>query len=309
VHRTTLSTLGLATAIVPLASIAVVMVVFQLALLYLFLPRRAEPARPRLSRAILIAYVLPATALMWAVIPGAVLRPSYTSWFLAIEAMMVPMPAPFFWMMSQLARAEERPIDRVGLTWPLLLAGAAILNETLMGYAFAAIAGASSLQYPATAFALSVNSPWFAASMVLTMAGLIAWIPGPRWQRAALAGLAASAVVGPLWLIDPILGAAAMAATMTLTLVVLALGLTAGVGIGSSSRRFAYGIAGAFAGMTAAGILSAAVPAFGADGLPIAAVGLVVMLLEAAYLLHEGLVSIPDPTPPFVWTVDVPSSA
>jgi hypothetical protein len=309
VLSTPLATLGLATDIVPLASIAVLMVVFQLALLYLFLPRRADPVRPRLSRAILIAYVLPATALMWAVIPGAVLRPSYTSWFLAIQAMMVPMPAPFFWMMSQLARAEERPIDRTGATWPLLLAGAAIFNEALMGYAFAAIAGAGSLQDPATAFALSVNSPWFAASMVLTMAGLIVWVPGPRWERGALAGLAASALVGPLWLLDPILGAAAMAAIMTATLLVLAFGLTSGVGIAPSARRFAYGIAGAFAAMTVAGVLSAAVPGVGTDGLPIAAVGLVVMLLEAAYLLHEGLVSIPDPTPPFVWTLDVPVSA
>ncbi|MCI4360764.1 MAG: hypothetical protein L3J91_03600, partial [Thermoplasmata archaeon] len=131
------------------------MVAFQLTLLYLFLPRSAEPARPRLSRAILIAYVLPATALMWAVIPGAVLRPSYGTWWTAIQAMMIPMPAPFFWMMSQLARAEERPIDRHGWTWPLLLASAAVGNEILMGYAFAALAGAPGLQDAVTAVALS----------------------------------------------------------------------------------------------------------------------------------------------------------
>jgi hypothetical protein len=306
---TTLATLGLASSIVPLASIAALMVVFQLALLYEFLPRSSDPARPRLSRAILIAYVLPATALMWAVIPGAVLRPSYSTWFFAIEAMMVPMPAPFFWMMSQLARAEERPIDRTGPMWPLLLAGAVIFNEALMGYAFAAIAGAPSLQVPATAFALSLNSPWFASSMVLTMAGLILWVPAPAWKRAALGGLAASSLVGPLWLLDPVVGAAAMAATMTLTLLVLVAGLTGATFGAGPTRPLVYGIGGALAGMTAAGVACAAVPALGASGLPFAVVGLVVMLLEAAYLIHEGLVAIPDPTPPFVWTADLPAAA
>ena len=293
----------------PLASIAVIMVVFQLALLYEFLPRASEPARPRLSRAILIAYVLPATALMWAVIPGAVLRPSYTSWFLAIEAMMVPMPAPFFWMMSQLARAEERPIDRTGPLWPLLLAGAAVFNEGLMGYAFAAIAGAPSLQVPATAFALSVNSPWFASSMILTMVGLLLWVPGPRWKRGALGGLAASSLVGPLWLYDPAIGALAMATTMTLTILWVLIGLTPSPGRVGPSRAFVYGTGGALAGMTVAGIVSGASAAAGSDGLAFALVGIVVMLAEAAYLIPEGLVAIPDPTPPFVWTTDLPTPA
>jgi hypothetical protein len=285
------------------------MVAFQLSLLYLFLPRTSEPARPRLSRAILIAYVLPATALMWAVIPAAVLRPSYSSWFIAIQAMMVAMPAPFFWMMSQLARAEERPVDRKGAFWPLLLAGAAIFNETLMGYAFAAIAGASGLEIPAAAFALSVNSAWFAASMVATMAGLILWIPGPTWQRGALAGLAASSIVGPLWLLDPVIGAAAMGATMSVTLLVLVYGLLSAPGPSPPSRWFVYGIGGALAAMTIAGIASVTSPGLGTDGLPFAIVGFFVMLIEATYLLHEGLISVPDPTPPFVWTVDVPATA
>jgi len=285
------------------------MVIFQLSLLYLFLPRRTEPARPRLSRAILIAYVLPATALMWAVIPGAVLRPSYTSWFFAIEAMMVPMPAPFFWMMSQLARAEERPIDRVGPTWPLLLSAAAVFNETLMGYAFAAIAGAPSLERPATAFALSVNSPWFAASMILTMTGLIVWIPRPAWERGALAGLAAASVVGPLWLLDPVIGAVAMGATMVPTLLIVVYGLVSARTGDRLSSRFVYGIGAALVGMTGAGLASATVPSLGSIGLPFAAVGILVMLAEGAYLLHEGLVAIPDPTPPFVWTVDAPAGA
>ncbi|HXQ48994.1 MAG TPA: hypothetical protein VN842_04365 [Thermoplasmata archaeon] len=293
----------------PLGAVAGIMVAFQLSLLYLFLPRRSEPARPRLSRAILIAYVLPATALMWAVIPGAVLRPSYGSWWVAIQAMMIPMPAPFFWMMSQLARAEERPINRRGPAWPLLLAGAVVLNETLMGYAFAAIAGASSLQIPATAFALSVNSPWFAASMIATMIGLIVWVPTPSWQRAALAGLAASALAGPLWLLDPVAAAAAMGAIMTVTLLVLVYGLESAAGSPIPSRRFVYGIGAALGAMTVAGIASAALPGLGPDGLPLAVAGLSVMLVETTYLLHEGLVSIPDPTPPFVWTVDVPATA
>ena len=135
------------------------MVGFQLALLYLFLPRPGDPTRPRLSRAILIGYLLPASALMWAVLPGAVLSPSIGTWWLAIEAMMVPMPAPFFWMMSHIARAGERPIDRGSLAWPLVIGGAIVLNEGLMGYAFAAVSGAPSLDDPANAFALSLTPP------------------------------------------------------------------------------------------------------------------------------------------------------
>ena len=285
------------------------MIVFQLVLLYLFLPRRSDPSRPRLSRAVLIGYLLPATALMWAVLPGAVLRPSYNTWWAAIQAMMVPMPAPFFWMMSQLARAEERPIDRTGATWPILLAGAVVLNEAVMGYAFAALAGAPSLDDPAVAFALSLNSPWFAVSMIATMAALIAWVPGPAWQRAALGGVAASGIAGPLWLVDPLLAAVAMAAVMSATLAALLVGVTADRRSALSHGRFVYGVGAALAAMTAAGIASVLLPGPAGLGAPLAAGALLVMLTEAGYLVHKALEAVPDPTPPFVWTTANPASS
>jgi hypothetical protein len=292
-----LATLGLGESVLPFAVLAAVMVGFQLALVLLFLPRRTDPTRPRLSRAILVAYLLPSSALMWLVLPGAVLRPSYDSWWAAIQAMMVPMPAPFLWFMSQVFRAEERPIDRHTALWPALLAGAVIVNEALMGYAFAALAGAPGLDDPATALALSFNSPWFAGSMIATMGGLLAWVPMAGWRRIALGGIALSAIAGPLWLIDPVLCAAALGIAMALTLLAVVAGLARPTIAGSEVGAFAWGIGGAAAAMTLAGALSTLLPGFGSDGLPFAVVSGVVMLVETAYLVHAGLVSTRDLAP------------
>ncbi len=305
----TLADLGLTDAIVPLAALATLMVGFQLGLLYLFVPRTGDPTRPRLSRAILVGYLLPASALMWIVLPGAILRPSYATWWAAIQAMMVPMPAPFFWMMSQLAHAEERPIDRAGLIWPLLLAGAVVLNEAVMGYAFAAIAGAASLNDPAVAIALSLNSPWFAVSMFATMVALVVWVPGLWWKRCSLVGLAATGIAGPLWLVDPVLSASAMAVVMTATVLVLALGLSGATRERSTLGRFAFAVGGALGLMTAAGIASAVGIGGAAEGLPIALTAGVVMLLETTYLLRGALAAVPDPTPPFRWAADASTPA
>jgi hypothetical protein len=294
-----LATLGLGESVVPFASLAAGMVAFQVVLLYLFLPREGIPTRPRLSRAILIGYLLPATAIMWAVLPGAVLRPSYDSWWAAIQAMMIPMPAPFLWFMTQVFQAEERPIDRRGLAWPMLLATAVIANEGLMGYAFAALAGAQGLDAPGTAFSLSVNSPWFAASMIATMIALILWVPAPTWHRWALGGVAATGLAGPLWLLDPLTCAFAMGAVMAATALVLVLGIAGAHPVDPASRRLVYAVGAALAVMTFAGVICTVLPAAGTDGAPLAITGLAVMFAETVYLLRRGLGAVPDPTPPF----------
>ncbi|MCI4360765.1 MAG: hypothetical protein L3J91_03605, partial [Thermoplasmata archaeon] len=138
-----------------------------------------------------------------------------------------------------------------------------------------------------------------------TMLGLIFWVPAPWWQRGALGGLAATAVVGPLWLIDPVAAAGWMAAAMTLTILIVAFGTLAAGPEPALPRRFLYSVGGALAAMTAAGVASVAVPGWGGDGVAFAVVGLVVMLAEASYLLHEGLLTVTDPTPPFTWSAEL----
>lgn len=297
-----LASIGLDTALAPLLPVAVLMVGFQLALLFAFLPRPSDPTRPRLSRAILIVYLVPATALMWVVLPAAVLDPSYASWWAAIQAMMVPMPAPFLWMMSQLARAEERRIDRSGWFWPLLLGGGVVANEALMGYAFAALAGASGLDTLPGAVGTSLNSVWFAAAMMATMLALVLWIPLGIQRRVVLTGLAGSAWVGPAWVVDPVLGSLVMAIVMPLILGGLVWGLARPTElVPRTPRAFSFTVGAAVAGMTLAAAGSIAAPELFPSGVLIAAAGAAVMLGESVYLVREGLAAVQDPTPPFVW--------
>ncbi|MCI4320005.1 MAG: hypothetical protein L3K23_07745 [Thermoplasmata archaeon] len=268
------------------ALVAAAMVALDVLVLLLVLPRPG--GRPTLGHAFLSGYVLVASSLFWLGLPWAVVAPSLYSWILVTQLMMIPMPAPFLWMIAALYRAEEKRLPEGGGYWPLLLAGALVANELFMAIAYTVIGGGPATSYGAL-LGHSVNSLWFVVPMIGTMAALLLWVPLSRFERRALGGLTATMAVAPWFAVSPMLAAVAMGAVMGVALVLLLEGL-ARSGAGSVSElRLAIGIGAAFLAMAVAGALSVLELPVAPDALPFASTTLAVMLVEAVFLLRRGM--------------------
>jgi hypothetical protein len=262
------------------------MVGLNVAVLLYVLPRPGAP--PTLGHAFLSGYVLVASLLFWAGLPWAILQPNLYSWIVVTQLMMIPMPAPFLWMIAALYRAEEKQLPDRGGWWPILLAGALLGNELFMSIAFtvATVGGVA----PLTALVgTAVDSAWFVVPMIAAMGALIGWVSLSRLERRALAGLTAAMAVAPLFAVSPLLAAVAMGAVMSVVIVVLLAGL-ARSGAGSVPElRLAIGIGAAFVVMAIAGALSVLNLPIAPNALPFAISTLAVMMVEALVLLRRGM--------------------
>ncbi len=207
------------------ASIAILMIGVNLFVFVEFFPR--DGSKPRLSRAILVGFVLAASAGLWATVLTAVVTQSFNGWTVALFGVNIMMMSPFIWAISLFLRASTKKVRGRSWAWPALLGTSLTFNELLMGATFVAGLNGTAALFPggpvglAVAFAQSVSNVWFFWAMLGNMVVLLYWVPLPPAERAVWLGLAATAAVGPWVLADPIVGALGMGAVMLITFLVV----------------------------------------------------------------------------------------
>lgn len=286
--------LALAPSLVPFACIAIAMVAMNVVLLLFLLPRHGR--KPTLSRSLLAGLVLASSTIFWAALVSALLGPTLDAWILVIQAMMVPMTAPFLWLLSVFYRADRRTVRGDGPYWPLVISLSVGGSEVLMGAAFLLLQGGSSLLTPvggglgwALAFARSTTSPWFYWPMLATMVPVLLWVDLPRVEKRLLLGLAATAAGGPWVPIAPLLGTVLMAIPMTATVILVLEQLGSRAGVSRSFLRTSIGVLAAFAAMAAAQLYLIAAGTDLTAILPFAVVSTIGMVGELAFLVHRVL--------------------
>ncbi|MCI4350399.1 MAG: hypothetical protein L3K15_02650 [Thermoplasmata archaeon] len=263
--------------------------------LNLFVVLRALPrsgGSPTRAQAFLSGYVLVASTLFWIGLPWAILHPDLYSWLWVLQLMMIPMPAPFLWMIAALYKWEQKRLAPRGGLWPLLFTTALLVNEIFMAIAFSI--GTGGPVAPLSALVgTALDSIWFVAPMIATMAALIGWVPLSGFERRILAGLTATMAVGPLFAVSSLVAAAAMGAVMTGALIVMFEEFGRRTGVPPGELRLAVGVAAAFAAMAVAELVTVLDPAFAPNGLAFASVSVAVMALEVGILVRRGM-STPD---------------
>ncbi len=207
------------------AGIAIAMILVNLFVFIEFFPRQG--GRPRLSRAILVGFVLVASAGLWATVLTAVVTQSFDGWTVALFGVNIMMMSPFVWATSLFLRASTRRVKGKSWLWPVLLASSITGNEVLMGATFVAgIAGVGVLYSGglagfAQALASSVSNVWFFWAMMGNMFVLLYWVELPRAERLVWLGLASTSAAGPWVLAEPVVGAVGMGVVMLATLLVV----------------------------------------------------------------------------------------
>jgi hypothetical protein len=287
-------------SLVPFGFLAVIMVAANLYLLTLAFPRRG--GTPHFGTVVVVVGVWFMTSILWLALVYAVLSPgdaSTVSVFIAGNSMMGVFGA---WLIAVFYRAEEKRLPRYGWFWPAFFSLLIVGAELLMGVAFVlALAGPGG--YATTGWVGfgslvrdAVGSVWFSWAMLANMALLLAWLPLPRPERLQLAGLAASAALGP-WVVRG--DAPALAAMGGLMVGVLGLAMWTGsreTPPTVSYVRTAAGVAGAYAAMTVAGLAGVLAPSAFGGTLPFAVTTTVVMAGELIYLGRWALGRPPPPT-------------
>jgi polyferredoxin len=284
----------------PYALAAAAMMGLNLFVLLRVLPR--DGGSPTLAQAFLSGYVLVASSLFWIGLPWAILQPNLYSWLWVLQLMMIPMPAPFLWMMAALYKWEQKRLPARGGLWPLLLVGALLANELFMAIAFSIGTGGPTTPLAAVVGS-ALNSVWFVVPMIATMVALLAWVPVSPFERRVLAGLTAAMAVAPLFALSPILAAAVMAAVMTGAFIVIFEELGRRTGVPASELLLAVGVAAGFAAMAVAELLTLLDPGWAPDGLPFAVTSVALMFGEALVLVRRGMSATESPaSPPEPWT-------
>lgn len=285
--------------LVPFAAGAAVMVGANLFVLLRCLPR--DGSRPSVSRSLFSAYFLLTATVFLALLTLAILRPGDASANFLLLGIQVMMSAPGVWMISVMLRADEKHVAAHSWGWPLAFAAILLANEALMGAAFTlALNGPVSFGNVGpfglvSAFAASVDSVWFFWAMAATMVALLFWIRFAPIERWALAGLAASGVVGPWVLPIPGWGAVGMAVVMTAVFVALFEYLSRHPSVSRGEFRLVLGVAAAFLVMAAGEFASVSLGSAALASVPFALASFGAMGLELLYIARRGLVGVDPP--------------
>jgi hypothetical protein len=204
--------IGISSALLPFASVALAMIAVTVFVLIKILPRQPDP--PLLTHLLLAVSVLSGGSLLLLALLFVFLDPNGTTawtWVLLAFNFMMMFPVGL-WFVS-LVLFEDRRISSRGWTWPVVLAVATTGSEVLMGLLFA-VGGANGPLSLSAAFALGLSSVWLYWSMAVVMAALIAWAPLSPLERSGSASLALTSVFAPWVAAVPLVGGLAAAAVM-----------------------------------------------------------------------------------------------
>ncbi len=273
------------------AAIALLMIGVNLFVFIEFFPR--DGSKPRLSRAILVGFVLAASAGLWATILTAVVTQSFNGWTVALFGVNIMMMSPFIWAISLFLRASTKKVRGRSWAWPVLLGTSLTFNELLMGATFVAGLNGTTALFPggpaglAVAFAQSVSNVWFFWAMLGNMVALLYWVPLPTAERTVWLGLALSAAVGPWVLPDPIVGALGMGGVMLLTFLVVLRELSRPAPASPIYLSTVTKVAVGFTAMVVGEAVSLALAPASWSGVFFAAAAFAVMAIEVALLIRR----------------------
>jgi hypothetical protein len=273
------------------ASIALLMIGVNLFVFIEFFPR--DGSKPRLSRAILVGFVLAASAGLWATVLTAVVTQSFNGWTVALFGVNLMMMSPFIWAISLFLRASTKKVRGRSWTWPALLGASLTFNELLMGATFVAGLDGTAVLFPgglaglAVAFAESVSNVWFFWAMLGNMVVLLYWVPLPAPERTVWLGLAATAAVGPWVLADPLVGALGMGGVMLLTFLLILREFSRPAPPSPIYLSTVTKVAAGFAVMVAGEALSLLLAPSPWSGVFFAAAAFGVMVVEVALLIRR----------------------
>ncbi len=288
-----LPAIGVSSALVPFAAIAISMIAITVVVLGLVL--RTERGPPLLTQMLLaLAVLLGGTVLLLALLFIFIDSDGTTAWTWVLVAFNFMMMVPLGLWFIGLVVFRDRRVSPRAWAWPVSLGVAVTGSEALMGVLFA-FGGANGALSTAATFGLGLASIWFFWSMAAVMAALTVWAPQPAAGRAGALALTLASFVAPWVTAYPLLGVLAMSVVMVGWFAVLARLLRL--------RRIAHGeaslvawISVAFLAMATAGALVAAT---GGSMVAAAAFGTVMglaMVGEVAYLVracYGGLAARP----------------
>ncbi|MDE1837035.1 MAG: hypothetical protein KGJ23_10500 [Euryarchaeota archaeon] len=274
------------------AAVAAGMVAFNIWVFLQFFPRKG--GTPTLSHAILVAFLLFSSLVLWITVLYDVLSGDTSVGFTAaLFGIQIMMTAPFVWAFVTILRGHERRVETGSWAWAIFLGLIMLGNELLMGAVYTLALGTPiSLNGPnglLNGFAYSAGSVWFFWAMFTNMVLLLCWVPLPREERLPLLGLAASALVGPWVVSSPVLGSVLMAVVMTGTFIVLFEELGRRPAVSSSHLGLVLGVSFAFLVMTVGELWLLAHPSDPWGPVPFQVGMLVVMLAEMSYVAHRLL--------------------
>ncbi|MFY9717179.1 MAG: hypothetical protein WAK40_04520 [Thermoplasmata archaeon] len=204
--------LGVSTALLPFAAIAISMIAITVFVLIMILPRERDP--PLLTQlALALSVLFGGSVLLLALVFVFIDSNGSTAWTLVLLAFNFMMMFPAgFWFVSQIL-FEDRTISPSGWVWPVTIAIATTGSEVLMGILFA-VAGENGQLSLTAAFALGLSSIWLYWSMAVVMIALLLWAPLTPVERSGSAALALASVFAPWVAAFPLVGGLAAAAVM-----------------------------------------------------------------------------------------------
>ncbi len=285
-------------AVMPYVLIAFLMVGANAYFIVRLFPRRG--GTPNLATIILTFGLLVMSSGLWFSFLYAILSPgdaSTVSVFLAGNSMMAVFGA---WMIGVMLRAERKHPSPNGWVWPSLFALLIVGNDLLMGTTFVLLGpGSAPAISPvdagvASVLSNAVVSVWFFWAMLANMLVLLLWLPLPRAERLLLIGFSASTAAAPWILSAPLPAAVVMTVIMAATFAVVAREVGRAV---LSSRRFLrilQAVAGGFAAMSFAALVTIVAPLPSGSPVAFATVSVAVMTIELFVLARWAFQGYPE---------------
>jgi len=268
----------------PFVIVAVSMVAVTIVVLGLVRP--SDRKAPLVTQMLLAVAVVGGGSLLLLALLFVFLDPNGTSawtWVLLAFNFMMMVPVGL-WFVGHIVFRDRRIVPG-SWVWPVGLGVAVTGSEVLMGLLFV-IGGVSASASVGTAFTLGLSSVWFFWSMATVMAPQVAWAPLSPLGRAAGWALVAAAGIGPWVRAYPLVGGIAMSALMVAAFVALLRPIARG-GAAGADGRLLLALAGAFLGMSSAGLAVAATGGSEPAVLAFGAVMAFVMIGEVSYLLRR----------------------
>jgi hypothetical protein len=277
--------LGVSTALLPFAIVALSMIGITVFVFGMVLPR--DRRAPLVTQMLLALAVLGGGSVLLLSLLLVFVNPDGTSawtWVLLAFNFMMMAPAGIWFIGLIVFRDRRVRID--DWTWPIAIALVTTGSEVLMGLLFVVGGTVGSLPLLST-FALGVSSIWFFWSMAAIMTALLLWAPLGPIERGALAALTVSAVIGPWVTTYPIVGGIAMGVLMAGVFGYLVRALLHHARVHAEEVGLLLGLAVAFLATALTGVALAATDGTPAAVLAFGSVMGVVMTVEIAYLVRR----------------------
>jgi hypothetical protein len=277
--------LGVSSALLPFAAIALAMIAITVFVLGMVLPR--DRRAPLVTQMLLALAVLGGGSVLLLSLVFVFLNPDGTSawtWVLLAFNFMMMAPAGIWFIGLVVFRDRRVAID--DWTWPIAIALVTTGSEVLMGLLFV-IGGATVPLGTLATFALGLSSIWFFWSMAAIMTALLVWAPLGPVERGALVALTVSAAIGPWITTYPIVGGIAMAGLMAGVFGYLLRALARSVRVHPEEVSLLIGLAIAFLATALTGISLAVTAGAAPAVLAFGSVMAVVMTAEIAYLVRR----------------------